>query len=434
MATCNYEKGPQTLTDTISEVEKLNATQQLMVMIIPSSAVNMMSNEEDCCFQCQEPGHIAQHCPHIRCYECNEYGHIFMDCPCKIPPSRTPATHHKAHKGHHARWSARYHLENQERWNQSSSQSYYQRHCSWIHPDSHRGHSRSQHQDRYYHHRSSSWGSHSAHRGCSHRPHHDTLHQHHRSSMHHSSLGYQSWDCSRSHSWPSYQSSRHESCRSDSFFSSTRRRLNHKKNMIIIPVTWQRNQILNLVEPSPHSDSHEQGGLPSSDQVTVTLIMDYPTVMVHAGKCYKDHIDSGVAISLIRYSTYQTIDSSFKMPLQATMTKFNTGDGSPMTAWRMMALQLRITDFKFAHNFTICGQLPDMEIIFGIHTQKKNPCHMPGIRKRTVTYRRMVDFSPTPEFVNRRQLLGLSSQLSKCHQDTMASFQSRSKDIQLKDI
>ena len=59
LSTCIYEKGPQTLTDAISEVEKLNATQQLTTMIIPSSTVNVMSNEEDCCFQCQEPGHIA---------------------------------------------------------------------------------------------------------------------------------------------------------------------------------------------------------------------------------------------------------------------------------------------------------------------------------------------------------------------------------------
>ena len=38
---------------------------------------------------------------------------------------------------------------------------------------------------------------------------------------------------------------------------------------------------------------------------------------------------------------------------------------------------------------------------------------MPGIGKRTVTYRRMADFSPIPETVNRRQLLGLSSELFK---------------------
>ena len=58
LATHVYEKGPQMPIDTISEVEKLNALQQLTAMIIPPSMVNMMSHEEDCCFQCQEQGHI----------------------------------------------------------------------------------------------------------------------------------------------------------------------------------------------------------------------------------------------------------------------------------------------------------------------------------------------------------------------------------------
>ena len=59
LSTHIYEKGPQTLTDAISKVEKLNAVQQLTAMIFPPSKVNMMSNEEDCCFQYQEQGHIA---------------------------------------------------------------------------------------------------------------------------------------------------------------------------------------------------------------------------------------------------------------------------------------------------------------------------------------------------------------------------------------
>ena len=42
-----YEKGPQILTDTILEVEKLNATLQLTMTIIPPLTVNLMSNEED---------------------------------------------------------------------------------------------------------------------------------------------------------------------------------------------------------------------------------------------------------------------------------------------------------------------------------------------------------------------------------------------------
>ena len=60
------------------------------------------------------------------------------------------------------------------------------------------------------------------------------------------------------------------------------------------------------------------------------------------------------------------------MPIQANMTELTTADGSPMTALGMMALQLRIADFKFAHNFIICNRLPDREILFDIDIQKKN--------------------------------------------------------------
>ena len=62
LATRVYEKGPQNLADAISEVEKLLATQQLTAALIPSSTVNVMSHEEDHCFQCQESGHIAWYC------------------------------------------------------------------------------------------------------------------------------------------------------------------------------------------------------------------------------------------------------------------------------------------------------------------------------------------------------------------------------------
>ena len=61
--------------------------------------------------------------------------------------------------------------------------------------------------------------------------------------------------------------------------------------------------------------------------VTVALIMDCPTITVHARKCYKALINSGAAISLIRYSTYQLIDDSFKIPIQPTTTTLNTADG-----------------------------------------------------------------------------------------------------------
>ena len=93
--------------------------------------------------------------------------------------------------------------------------------------------------------------------------------------------------------------------------------------------------------------------------------------MIHAGKCYKALIDSGAAISLIQYSTYQHIDNSFKTPIQPTTAKLNTDDSLPMTTLGVTALHLRIADFKFTHNFVICDRLPDTEIIFGIDIQKK---------------------------------------------------------------
>ena len=76
-------------------------------------------------------------------------------------------------------------------------------------------------------------------------------------------------------------------------------------------------------------------------------------------------------VALIRYSTYQLIDDSFKTPVQATTTTLNTADGSPMTALGMTALHLRIAKFKFAHvisSFVTEYQIPD--IIFGIDVTK----------------------------------------------------------------
>ena len=96
-------------------------------MIIPPSTVNMMSNDEDCCFQCQEQGHTARNCPNIKCFKCDEYGHIVMDCPHRIPPLGTPAKHHqpRPHKNCHTRSCSRHHLEDRDRQSHSRSQSHF---------------------------------------------------------------------------------------------------------------------------------------------------------------------------------------------------------------------------------------------------------------------------------------------------------------------
>ena len=121
--------------------------------------------------------------------------------------------------------------------------------------------------------------------------------------------------------------------------------------------------------PSPTTHSHR--GPSSNDKITIAHITDCPTVTVHAAKHYQALIDSGAAISLIRHSTYRQIDDHYKTPIQSMPHKLNTTDGSPMTTLGSTALHLCIADFKFTHNFIICNQLPDTELIFGIDIQKK---------------------------------------------------------------
>ena len=71
IATKVYEKGLQMLAETIKEVKKLQAAQQITSALLPTSSVNTMSSDNDRCFQCQEVGHMAHYCPHICCYDCD---------------------------------------------------------------------------------------------------------------------------------------------------------------------------------------------------------------------------------------------------------------------------------------------------------------------------------------------------------------------------
>ena len=121
----------------------------------------------------------------------------------------------------------------------------------------------------------------------------------------------------------------------------------------------------------PSLTTHSWRGLPSDNIITIAHIIDCPTVIVHMGKCYQALIDSGATILLIRHSTYKQIEDNYKTPIQPTSAKLNTADGLPMTTLGSTALHLHIADFKFTHNFIICNQLPDTELIFSIDIQKK---------------------------------------------------------------
>ena len=138
LATKVYEKGPQSLADTIKEVEKLQAAQQLTSTLLPPSSVNPMSSDNDKYFQCQETGNMACYCPHSRCFDCNNYGHVTVDCPDNIPPSgmstrcrdNTSSRHNRsASRNNHTRHSNHDHRD-RHRFSWSRSHSYNPRHRS----------------------------------------------------------------------------------------------------------------------------------------------------------------------------------------------------------------------------------------------------------------------------------------------------------------
>ena len=142
--------------------------------------------------------------------------------------------------------------------------------------------------------------------------------------------------------------------------------------------------------PSP--TTHSQRGLPSEYIITIAHITDCPTVTVHAGKHYQALIDSGAAISIIRHSTYKHVEDCYKTPIQPTAAKLNTADDLPMTTLGSTTLHLCIVDFRFTHNFIICNQLPDTELIFSIDIQKSSRYPMLGTEINSATYNKMVNF------------------------------------------
>ena len=184
IATKVYEKVPQTLSEAIREVEKLQAAQQITSSLLPTSSVNTMSSDNDRCFQCQEVSHMARYCPHIRCYDCDNYGHVAMDCPDKILPMGTPAHCRTDTNNRSRRSSSRHHSHTRHSHHEHRDRSrficFQSRPCnhsyrSSSHPDPRRSCSRSFHRSshrNFSHNRSSS----------PYHYHHDT--PHHRPSSH----------------------------------------------------------------------------------------------------------------------------------------------------------------------------------------------------------------------------------------------------------
>ena len=81
IATKVYEKGPQTLSEAIKEVEKLQAAQQITSTLLSDSLVNTMSSNNDRSFNAKK---LATWHAIVHTYDAMiaiNYGHVAMDLP-----------------------------------------------------------------------------------------------------------------------------------------------------------------------------------------------------------------------------------------------------------------------------------------------------------------------------------------------------------------
>ena len=90
-----YEKNPQTLSEVIRLVEKLNTAQEVTATLSPPM-VNVMCNDDNC-YVCRKKGHIGHHCPQAQCYNCDDFRQFALNCPENIAPSGTPHNHNRSH-------------------------------------------------------------------------------------------------------------------------------------------------------------------------------------------------------------------------------------------------------------------------------------------------------------------------------------------------
>ena len=146
-------------------------------------------------------------------------------------------------------------------------------------------------------------------------------------------------------------------------------------------------------------------------------------ITIHAGKCYQALINLGATISLLRYPTYKKIKDCYKTPIQPTTAKLNTADSSPMSALGMTALDLRIAEFKFTHNFIICDWLPDTELIFGIDIQRKFSISYAWDKEKNCYIQKEGKFLTYTRNCEQKATIGTVYQHSKYHHDTMVLYQ-----------
>ena len=91
-----YEKGPETIKDAISIVEKISSAQHIAASFSENHEISLMKRgstnhhtPSQNCSNCGQTGHPWFTCPCIICDRCNQCGHIYRHCWDRIPPSGT---------------------------------------------------------------------------------------------------------------------------------------------------------------------------------------------------------------------------------------------------------------------------------------------------------------------------------------------------------
>ena len=166
------------------------------------------------------------------------------------------------------------------------------------------------------------------------------------------------------------------------------------------------------------------GRAAQKDTVTAAHITDCPTITVHTGKHYKALIDSGAAISLLRYSTYKNIEDCYKTPIQPFIAKLNTADGLPMSAIGATTMHLRIAEFKFTHNFIICDQLPETELILASIFKEIFSLSYAWDKEKNCYIQRDCKFLVYTCTCDHKAMIGTVKHL-EYHPNTMVSYQLR---------
>ena len=344
IATKLYEKGPQTFTEAIKEVEKLQATQQITSTLLPASLVNTMSSDNDRCFQCQEIGHMACFAPTDGATTV-----IIMDM---LPWTAWIRYHHLAHQ-HAAGLTAMTGMIDPPLDDIASPDVHTMitridpgsvapnlapitidirvvatKTPTEVTPD----HSTDL-PTVVSHVTGAQFPTTTATTCCT----ADLLLI--------GILPEMTADLNinpknNTTDWPTDPHPPHKHHLGNIRIRDTSKSplMTHHQNTTAQMIMTMTQRMIKLDVPSP--TAHSWRGLPKEDIITIAHIMDCPTVTVHAGKCYQALIDSGAAISLIRHSTYKQIEDCYKTPIQPTAAKLNTTDGSPMTTLGSTALHL----------------------------------------------------------------------------------------------